>query len=106
VHGADEDDADSDPQDAGQPAELVARQDGPDDGAGGGDRREVLSEQVEGLGRDEVDAVGVGVGRRPGGGVEGLLARDPAPVEPVAEHEGRNDHGGEQGQAHLAAIVV
>jgi hypothetical protein len=29
VHGADEDDADRDPEQARQPAELLARQDGP-----------------------------------------------------------------------------
>ena len=55
---------------------------------------------------DEIDAVGVGVGRRLDVRVQGELARDPAAVEAIAEHESRNDNGGEQGQAHLAAIVV
>ena len=57
VHGADEDDAERDPEHARHPAELLAGEDRPGDRAGRGDRAEVLPEQVEGPRRDEVDAV-------------------------------------------------
>ena len=57
VDAADEDRAEDDPQQRRQPAEPDAGQDRPDDGPGGGDGREVLSEQQAGRGRDKVLAV-------------------------------------------------
>jgi hypothetical protein len=103
VHRADEDHAHRDPQQRRQPAELPGGQDRPDDRAGRGDGAEVLAEQVERLGRHEVDAVLVRVGRGGGAVVERVLARDEAAVEPVAESEGHQDAGGQEGEGHGAS---
>jgi hypothetical protein len=100
VDRADEDHAEADPQEARQPAELLARQDRSDDRPGGGDRREVLPEEVERPGRHEVDAVGLAVGGGDGAVVERELRGDVATVEPIAEHQ-RGDHDrGQRRQSH------
>ena len=57
VDGPDEDHAHADPEQAGQPAELLAGQDGPRHRSRGGDGAEVLAEQVEGPRGHEVHAV-------------------------------------------------
>jgi hypothetical protein len=64
VHRADEDHAECDPEQRGEPAEELAREDRTHDRACGGDRREVLPEQVCARRRDEVDAVLVATGGR------------------------------------------
>ena len=63
MHAAEEDAADDDPEDAGQPTENGSL-DGAGDGAGAGDRGEVVSHQDRGFGRNIVHAVFHGVSRR------------------------------------------
>ena len=55
--------ADQDPERAGEIPEL-GREHGPDQGSRRGDRGEVVSEENEAVGGDEVAAVGLGLGRR------------------------------------------
>ena len=87
VHRADEDAAEHDPPERRLPAEHLCREDRADDRSGGADRREVLRQQVEALGRFEVLAVAVRVrgGRR--GRVEPEPPREQAAVDPVRERE-------------------
>ncbi len=88
MDGADEDHAEEDPKHARQPAEGDAREDGADDGPGGGDCAEVLGEQEERARGHEVVPIVVLVGGRAGVGTQVVLARDEAPINEVACGEG------------------
>ena len=69
LHGAAEHDADHDPEDAGQVAELRG-EGGPDERAGSGDGGEVVAEDDPAVGGDEVASVGEAVCRGRAGIVE------------------------------------
>ena len=84
VHGAEEDTADDDPEENGQPAEH-SRLDGAVDGAGAGDGREVVAHQDGGVGRDKVLVVEFGVRGSRTVGVHAPLLGKPGAVEYVAQ---------------------
>jgi hypothetical protein len=101
VHGADEHDAQADPQEARQPAESLAGENGTRDGTRGGDGGKMLREQIEGSRGDEVDAVGVLVRGSRALVVEREVARDPTAIETVRTHEQDHEGDGENGKRHM-----
>jgi hypothetical protein len=94
------DDAERDPEQARQPTERLARDDRPGDRAGGGDGGEVLREEVEGSGGDEVDLVIDLDRRRRPSIVEPELPRHPAAVEAIGAGQEHQEPQGEQGERH------
>ena len=93
---ADEDHPQADPEQAGQPPELLARQDGSADGPRGGDGAEVLAEEVEGPGGHEVHPV---VLRHRGSGnriVQDELPSNETAVEAVCQRQQHEDGASHQ----------
>ncbi len=106
VDGADQDHAERDPQQAGQPAEGLGGEDRPRDRSGRRDGREVLREQIERPRRHEVDLV-VDLDRGSGRAVVELeLLRDPAAVDEVGGGEEREEDQREQGEGHRCVILA
>src|SRR5690606_31755915 len=100
VDGADQHDAEADPEEAGQPPEGLAGEDRSDDRSGRGDRREVLREEVERSRRYEIDAVGTRLGRGRARIVEEKMPRDEGAVELVARDEQDGERDRESGERH------
>ena len=87
---ADEHSTDDHPQERRQPSEVDRGHDRAHDRPGGGDRREVLAEEIGGPGGDEVDAVLLGGGGDRAGGVEPEQAGKEPAVGDVGEGEDRD----------------
>ena len=86
LHSADEDAADQNPQQNGDPAEEGSL-DRPVDGACAGDRREVMAQQNRSLGRTVVHAVFQFISRGFAGGVNAPLLGQPAAIENIAANQ-------------------
>src|SRR4051812_48503840 len=102
VHRADEYDPEHNPDERGQPAELLTGHDGTGDGPSGRDGREVLPQQIEPRRGDEVFPV-VDLNRwRRSVWVQPELATDEATVGVVPRRENDQDDACNQSQAHQA----
>ena len=102
MDGADEHDAESDPEEGRHPTPVLRGEDGTGDRARGGDRRKVLAEEIKRARRHVVDAVVELVRRRNPAVVDGELSRHPTAIEPVRKNENRQKRHREKRQTHGA----
>ena len=104
VHGAEEDTADDDPQEHGQPAEH-SRLDGAVYRTGAGDGREVVAHQDGGVSRDKVLVVEFGVRGGRTVGVHAPLLGQPGAVEYVAQAQKNYADNQNENRGHTFSLL-
>ena len=100
MNGADEDDTQSDPQNRGKPAELLARQNWSGDRTRRRDRGKVLAQQVKLPGRHKIDSVIDGIGWSGIRGIQTHDAGDDPSVQDVSHGQHRQNNRGKKCDAH------
>ena len=101
MHAAEEDTADQDPQHNGDPTEHSGLN-GAVDGAGTGDRGEMVTHQHGSLGRTIILAILHGMGRSRTGVIHAPLLGQPAAVEDITYDQDSAANNKEQRSIHTA----
>jgi hypothetical protein len=100
MNRADEDDAESNPDQRRQPAPVLGRKDRPGDRPRRRDRGKVLPEQIKRTGRDKIHSVIQFVRGREPLVVDTKLSRHPCSVKPVGDGQNRNERYRQESQIH------